>query len=184
MPFARRVRPLQRPLQRLGGCMSHGMWHAPQEIRMRDSCISVAYAAALICLLMVLVVSLAWSHEQPLDDHSSWSVNPSNLSIAKPAAMMCARGLLNGRTGCRASCGTCGGAGCRYRLGGARMCCPAAIAAAGRVCEAAGEVGCNLAVLRLTVGCTQGCPDVAPGVLGSTGSCRRGVATPDGGSAV
>ena len=110
--------------------MSHGMWHAPQEIRMRDSCISVAYAAALICLLMVLVFSLAWSHEQPLDDHSSWSVNPSNLSIAKPAAMMCARGLLNGRTCCRASCGTCGGAGCRYRLGGARMCCPAAIAAA------------------------------------------------------
>jgi hypothetical protein len=150
--------------------MSHGMWHAPQEIRMRDSCISVAYAAALICLLMVLVFSLAWSHEQPLDDHSSWSVNPSNLSIAKPAAMMCARGLLNGRTCCRASCGTCGGAGCRYRLGGARMCCPAAIAAAGRVCEAAGEVGCNLAGGRFDEACAFGVHNSGDSERGSSAS--------------
>ncbi len=63
----------------------------------------------------------------------------------KARSFLCADGILSADdTCCAASCGTCGGRGCKLLEGGKDLCCTATIRRSERVCAAAADVGCRL----------------------------------------
>ena len=84
-------------------------------------------------------------------DRGQW--NDQNLALGEPLPACCMTGTLctlgitnsDGSVCCAKSCGVCGGCDCALNPGGADLCCPGTIAAAGLPCMSAVDTGCLLA---------------------------------------
>ena len=117
---------------------------AQTEVRGRSACLAIS--VSLFAFLSIAFISGA-SSDGTSHGAAAESTSPPPPHAPPPIDLgmpLCSRGLINGRACCKSSCGTCGGPGCRFRLGGPRNCCPAAINAFGRVCTAPSDVGCML----------------------------------------
>jgi len=110
----------------------------------------------------------------PADCPRPQSGNPQ--CVDQVETQWCRDGSLDGAACCAASCGSCGGAGCGGRPGGADQCCHGRITAQNRVCEDAADVACVVSNGQLT----SGPPVLAGYEAGNVGACRT--ADGDGGS--